>query len=222
MTKLPFLERLSASRPILADGAMGTQLHRGGAPMHSSFDALNLNEPEAVAAIHRAYVQAGSELIETNTWGANRLKLSPYGYGDQVEAVNRAGVEIVKKVLLALGHEDTVYIAGSVGPLGVRLRPYGKLSAEEARGYFAEQITALAEAGVDVLLFETFADHSELLEALAAARQVAPGLPIICQTTFASDGHTLPGHTPAKVAYDLHKAGADVIGEDRAAPGGGK
>lgn len=212
MTKLPFLERLSSSRPILADGAMGTQLHRSGAPIHSAFDALNLNEPETVAAIHRAYIQAGAEMIETNTWGANRLKLSQYGYGDQVEAINRAGVEILKKVLIALGHEDTVYIAGSVGPLGVRLRPYGKLSAEEARGYFAEQITALAEAGVDVLLFETFADHSELLEALAAARQVAPGLPVICQTSFAADDRTLSGHTPAKVAYDLYKAGADVIG----------
>lgn len=212
MTKLPFFERLQSPHPVLADGAMGTQLHRGGAPLHGSFDALNLNEPETVAAIHRAYIQAGAEMIETNTWGANRLKLSQYGYGEQVDAINHAGVEILKQVLTALGREDTVYIAGSVGPLGARLRPYGKLSAEEARTYFAEQISALAEAGVDALLFETFADHIELLEALTAARQVAPGTPIICQTTFSTDGHTLSGHTPAKVAYDLYRAGADVIG----------
>lgn len=214
MPQISFLQRLQSDRPLLADGAMGTQLHRAGVPVNTCFDALNVSQPETVAAVHRAYIEAGADLIETNTWGANRLKLTECGYGDQVAAINRAGVDIVRGVLADLGRDD-VYIAGSVGPIGVRLRPYGKLSHEEARDIFIEQIAALVgedKNGVDVLVFETFTDHSELLEALAAARAAAPDVPVICSATFAGDDRTLPGFSPAKVAYDLYKAGADVIG----------
>lgn len=214
MPKLSFLERLKQPIPLLADGAMGTLLHQRGASMTSCFDALNLSQPEIVAAAHRDYLEAGADLIETNTFGANRYKLSEYGLADQVEAINRAGVEIARQTAaqMATTSERDVYVAGSVGPLGARLKPYGRVTVEDAEDAFGTQIMALVEAGIDTLVFETFADHHELLTALAAARKYAPGTPVVCQATFASDDRTLVGFTPSKVAFDLYKAGANVIG----------
>ncbi len=211
MTKLPFLERLKRGDPILGDGAMGTMLHQQGAPINSCFDELNVSHPEQVARVHRAYLEAGAELIETNTFGANRYKLTKHGLESRVVEFNRAGVQLARKVIDATFRDD-VYLAGSVGPLGVRLKPFGRIRLEEARAAFAEQIGALAEAGVDVILLETFSDRLELLEALAAARAAAPGLPVICHMTFGQDDRTLLGDLPAQVARDLHRAGADVIG----------
>ncbi|MCU0498812.1 MAG: bifunctional homocysteine S-methyltransferase/methylenetetrahydrofolate reductase [Anaerolineae bacterium] len=211
MPKLSFSQRLQQPQPILADGAMGTMLHQRGIEMHLAFDALNLTDPEFVFEIHRAYLHAGAELIETNTFGANRFKLTEHGYADQVDTINRAGVAIAQRAIRDIGEPDR-YIAGSVGPLGVRLKPYGRITTEEAIEAFVEQIGALVDAGVDAIIFETFADHTELLLALKAARQVAPSIPVICQATFAPDDRTLPGFTPSKVAFDLYKAGADVIG----------
>jgi methionine synthase I (cobalamin-dependent)/5,10-methylenetetrahydrofolate reductase len=216
-TKTPFLERVQQSPPLLADGAMGTLLHQRGVPLNACFDLLNLSDPEVVASVHRDYLAAGADLLETNTFGANRYKLGEYGAGDQVETINRAGVEIARRAAnefmqSGAGNSRPIYIAGAIGPLGVRLKPYGRLSAEDAAEAFGAQIKALVEAGVDVLVFETFADHKELLTALTTARQVAPGTPVICEATFAADERTLPGFTPSKVAVDLHKAGADVIG----------
>ncbi len=211
MTKLPFRQRLHQPTPLLADGAMGTQLHKAGAAFTACFEALNLNAPAMVQAVHRDYLLAGADLIETNTFGANRLKLSAHGLGDQVAAVNAAAVQIVQHAMDATQRHDA-YIAGSIGPTGETLRPYGRLSSDEARATFHEQVTALREAGVDLLLFETFADHRELLEALHAARDAAPDLPVVCQATFSREGQTLTGYSPAKVAADLYAAGADVIG----------
>ncbi len=210
MTHLPFLERLQQAQPILGDGAMGTLLHQHGVPISTCFDELNLTHPEQVEAIHKGYLEAGSELVETNTFGANRYKLAKHGLEGKVTEINRAGVELAKRVIAASGKD--AYLAGSVGPLGVRLKPFGRVKAEEARAAFGEQIRALAEAGVDVLLMETFSDQMELLEALTAARETAPDLPVICHMTFGQDDRTLLGDLPMQVARQLSEAGADVIG----------
>ncbi|MBZ0287163.1 MAG: homocysteine S-methyltransferase family protein, partial [Anaerolineae bacterium] len=211
MSKVTFLERLKTGAPILGDGAMGTLLHQHGGAITMCFDELNRESPGEVAGVHKAYIEAGAELIETNTFGANRYKLAKHGLEDDVVAINKAGAELAKSVVRNLGRDD-VYVAGSVGPLGVRLKPFGRVKAEEAHAAFAEQIGALAEGGVDVILLETFSDRLELLEALSAAREAAPGIPVICHMTFANDDRTLLGDLPAQVARDLYKAGADVLG----------
>ncbi len=211
MRKLPFLERLKQEKPLLGDGAMGTMLHQRGIPMESCFNELNLTRPELVARVHRDYIEAGSELIETNTFEANRYKLAKFGLQDKVADINTAGVTLARRVIEA-SFRDDIYLAGSVGPLGVRLQPYGRVKPEEARAAFEEQIRALVEAGVDVIQLETFSDRAELLEALAAARAVSPDIPVICLTTFAQDDRTLLGDLPARVARDVYHAGATVIG----------
>ncbi|MBL8120131.1 MAG: bifunctional homocysteine S-methyltransferase/methylenetetrahydrofolate reductase [Anaerolineae bacterium] len=209
MPTLTFLERLQQPEPILGDGAMGTLLHQHGVPISSCFDELNLTHPEQVERIHREYLNAGSELIETNTFGANRYKLAKHGLEAQVTTINQAGVAVARQ---AAAGRPQVYVAGSIGPLGVRLKPFGRVRPEEARSAFAEQIKALADAGVDAILMETFSDRMELLEALEAAHEVAPGVPVICHMTFNQDDRTLLGDLPAQVARDLYKAGADVVG----------
>ncbi len=213
MTKLPFRERLQQGQPLLADGAMGTLLHqRGGLPMNTCFDELNLTQPALVLGVHRDYIRAGSDIIETNTFSANRYKLLEHGLADQVAEINHAGVALAQRAAQEAGRADVVYIAGSVGPLGVRLKPYGRITREEAQDAFAEQIRALAAAGADLLVMETFSDHLEIQLALAAAKAVAPQLAVITQMTFAPDNMTLLGHAPARVAHDLVSAGADVVG----------
>ncbi len=209
MTRHPFLERLAQSRPLLADGAMGTQLHLRGVPIDAAFDELNLKNPELIVDIHRAYIQAGAELIETNTFGANRYKLGEHGLADQIAAINRAGAQLARRAADESGRQ--VFIAGSVGPLGVSIQPYGRVKAEDARAAFAEQMGALA-ADVDLIILETFANLHEILEALAAARTAAPDLPVVAQMTFTPDDRTLIGYLPGRVARELHSAGADVIG----------
>lgn len=212
MNTIPFLERLKQDKPLLGDGAMGTMLHgRGVVPLNTCFDELNLTQPDLVLTVHKDYIAAGADLIESNTFGANRYKLHEYGLADKVTDINRTGVELARRAVDESGREN-VYVAGSVGPLGIRLKPYGRLDAEDARAAFREQISALVEGGVDLILLETFADHGEVLEALHAARQVAPDVPVVCQTTFTSDDYTLLGFTPARVAHELRIAGADVIG----------
>ncbi len=212
MKKLPLLERLRAGRPLLADGAMGTLLHQESqARADACFDAMNVEAPETVLAIHRAYIAAGAELIETNTFGANGFKLASAGRGQYVELYNRRGVELARLASAESGRSD-IYIAGSVGPLGVGIYPYGRLSQEEARAAYAEQLRALIGAGVDAIQFETFSEHKELLLAIAVLRDLAPELPIIAQATFYHENLSYAGYPPARVANDLRKAGADVIG----------
>lgn len=210
MAKAAFLERLQQAEPILGDGAMGTLLHQHGVPISTCFDELNLTNPEQVERIHREYLEAGSELIETNTFGANRYKLSKHGLEAKVAEINRAGVDLAKRVIKASG--KNAYLAGSVGPLGVRLKPFGRVKHAEAREAFREQIEALVGAGVDLILMETFSDAEELLEAIAAARDVAPDVPVISHMTYGQDDRTLLGDLPAQVARQLYEAGADVIG----------
>lgn len=211
-----FLQRLQQDNPLLADGAMGTQLHRHGASMDACFEVLNLSNPEKVLQIHREYLAAGAEMIETNTFGANRYSLAEHGLGEQVVDINVAAVELARRAVAESGREN-VFIAGAVGPLGARLAPYGRISDEDARAAFKEQIVALVEAGVDVLLLETFTDHHEILNALDVVRLLnedrdGDAIPIIAQMTFATDNRTPLGYSPARVAHELHRVGVDVIG----------
>jgi len=196
-------------KTILADGAMGTMLHARGIGFDSCFDELNLTNPAAVAEVHREYIEAGAELVITNTFGANRFKLSKHGLQDDVAEINRAGVELAKRIVAA-SFKD-VWIAGDIGPLGVRIAPYGRVKPEEAREAFAEQVKALAESGADLIIIETMSDLYEIKEAIAAAKENS-SLPIIASVTFTRDDRTLLGDDPAKVAHRLASAGADVIG----------
>ena len=205
-----FLTLLDTSPlPVLRDGAMGTLLHSRGVGFESCFDALNLTNPALVGEIHRAYIEAGAQIIQTNTYGANHYKLAAHGLESRVAEINRAGVDLARRVIYASFKE--VLIAGDVGPLGVRLAPFGRVQPEEARVAFVEQIAALAQAGVDVISLETFTDLYEIREAIAAARQVCTA-PIIASMTFTRDDRTLLGDGPEKVALRLVEMGADVIG----------
>ena len=194
-----------AERVLVADGAMGTQLYARGIFINRCFDELNVSQPALVAEIHRSYAQAGAEVIETNTFGANRMRLEPYGFTGRVAEFNRAGVKVAREAA------PDAFIAGAIGPLGVRVEPLGKVSFAEARACFREQIEALVEAGVDLLLFETFGDAHELREALAAAREVTTQ-PIVAQMTIDDDGRALDGTAPAEIARRLETWGADVVG----------
>ncbi|MFN8386576.1 MAG: bifunctional homocysteine S-methyltransferase/methylenetetrahydrofolate reductase [Anaerolineales bacterium] len=200
---------LLATQTLLADGAMGTMLHARGVGFDKCFDELNLTNPSAVAEIHRAYIEAGAQLIITNTFGANRFKLTKHGLQDDVVEINKASVDLAKRVVAA-SFKD-VLVAGDVGPLGVRIAPFGRVQPEEAREAFAEQIKSLADAGVDVIVIETFSDLYEIREAIKAAKQTCE-LPVVASVTFTRDDRTLLGDEPMKVARTLRDAGADVIG----------
>ena len=202
------LERLS-TETLLADGAMGTMLHARGVGFDKCFDELNLTNPFAVADIHRAYIEAGAQLILTNTFGANRFKLGKHGLDEKVIEINQAGVDLAKRVVAASFRD--VLAGGSVGPLGVRIAPFGRVQPEQARAAFAEQIGALAEAGADLIVIETMSDLYEIKEAIKAARQVC-SLPIVASVTFTRDDRTVLGDNPAKVARILKETGVDVIG----------
>lgn len=207
-----FLTLLQSSTPLIADGAMGTLLHAQGVEHNHCFDELNLTDPAKVADVHRQYIEAGAQIILTNTFGANRYKLHKHGLDEKTAEINRAAVSLARRVVDA-SFKD-VLVAGDVGPLGVRIAPYGRVQLHEARAAFAEQITALA--GVDLIVIETMTDVFETVEAIAAAKDVrakhAAPLPIVATMTFTRDDRTLLGDDPAKVAKSLAEAGADVIG----------
>lgn len=196
--------------PLLSDGAMGTVLHQRGIATDECFDELNLRDPALVGEIHRAYIDAGSQIIQTNTFGANRYKLARYGLSNRVNEINTAGVDLAHRVVV--GSFKNILIAGDVGPLGVRLPPYGRVKPEEARRAFEEQIMALLTAGVDLILIETMTDLQEACEAVKVARSLSFAIPVIASMTFTPDDRTLMGDAPAKVARSLSDSGADVIG----------
>ena len=205
-----FLHRLDACTvPLLADGAMGTMLYAGGVAFSVCFDALNLTEPALVARVHREYIDAGSEIILSNTFGANRYKLAEHGLVDRVAEINRAGVDLARRSVLASFRE--VLVAGDVGPLGVRLVPYGRVQKAQAHAAFAEQIEALAQAGADLIVIETLTDLQETLAAVQAAKEVCE-LPVVASMTFTRDDRTLLGDAPQAVARRLWRAGAEMIG----------
>ncbi|MBM3151772.1 MAG: bifunctional homocysteine S-methyltransferase/methylenetetrahydrofolate reductase [Chloroflexi bacterium] len=204
-----FLERIQAGT-LVSDGAMGTVLHLRGASFDRCFDELNLSNPALVAEVHREYIEAGSDIIQTNTFGANRFKLARHGLEDMAGEINRAGVELARRAVAA-SYKD-VLIAGDIGPLGVRIAPFGRVQPGEARQAFAAQALALAEAGAGLFIIETMSDLYEVREAVAAVRAVAPSLPVIASMTFTRDDRTLLGDVPLKVAQALAETGADVIG----------
>lgn len=207
-TAHPFRARV-ARGPLLCDGAMGTLLYARGVPFDHCFDALNLTDRERVLNVHLDYLRAGAEIIETNTFGANVFKLASHGLDDRVRDINRQGAKIAKEARDIFGR--AFFIAGSVGPLGRPMAPFGRVTPAEARAAFRAQIDALVEGGVDLLILETFADLSELLEAVSAAGE-ACDLPLIAQMTFTEDGRTRYGHGPAEVVAALEGAGADLVG----------
>lgn len=205
-----FIKLLQESKPILSDGAMGTVLHQKGIRFDECFDYLNISNPALVAEVHRSYIEAGSNMIQTNTFGANRYKLSEFGLEKQTAEINKAAVDLLRRVAFA-SFKDVI-IAGDVGPLGVRLAPFGRVQLEEARVAFKEQISVLITAGVDVIIIETMTDFYEVREAINATRELNPEMPIIASMTFTRDDRTLLGDTPEKVATSIANAGADVIG----------
>jgi homocysteine S-methyltransferase len=209
MNRFEFRRRIS-ERPLLLDGAMGTMLHTKGVPIDQSFDAINQYSPAIVADIHRAYIEAGADVIETNSFGANRFKLAEYGLQTEVVEINQAAVNVARRVIE--GSFKPVLLAGSVGPLGVRLAPLGRVTAAEAEAAFQEQIGALIAAGVDLIILETMSDLKELETAVIATRSLSTDIPIVAQATFTRDDRTLLGHTPDDLAAGLAKLDVDVIG----------
>lgn len=211
MKREAFLAWLSSfDRPVVADGAMGTLLNQRGVKFEECFDLLNLQKPNLVADIHREYLEAGARIILTNTFGANRYKLAQHGLEDQVTVLNRMAVEVARQAVAA--SPNGALVAGDVGPLGVRLAPFGRVQPEQARAAFREQIEALVAAGVDFLVIETMADLYEVREAVLAAREVEPDLPVVASVTFTRDDRTLLGDDPIRVAKSIFEMGADLIG----------
>src|SRR6266508_865482 len=201
----PFIEALD-ERVLVCDGAMGTMLYAKGVFINKSFDALNVSQPDLVAEVHQEYVRAGADIIETNTFGANRIKLGSFGIADKLHAINAQGAKIARHAT-----REQAYVAGAIGPLGIRIEPWGKTGVEEAQEYFREQAEGLAEGGVDLFILETFRDLNEIGAAIDAVRSVSD-LPIVAQMTTEEDGNTLDGTPPERFAPELEARGATVIG----------
>src|SRR5471032_2255703 len=201
----PFLEALE-DHILVCDGAMGTMLYAKGVFINKSFDALNITQPNLVAEVHQEYVRAGADIIETNTFGANRLKLGSFGLADRLHAINEQGAKIARHAT-----REQAYVAGAIGPLGIRIEPWGKTGVDDAREYFREQARALLDGGVDLFILETFRDLNEIGAAIDAVRSVS-GLPIIAQMTTEEDGNTLDGTPPERFAPELERRGATLIG----------
>ena len=199
-----------AQGPLLADGAMGTRLYERGIPFDQCFDELNLSQPALVEGIHREYLAAGAELIETNTFGANALRLAPHGLEDRAALLARQGAKVARAAREVAG--VNAFIAGSIGPLGKPLEPFGHVAVTDAESHFRAAAEGLLEGGCDCFILETFQDLNEILAALRAVRRVSVDLPVIAQMTFGMDGKTSFGHTPGLAARALRQAGADVIG----------
>jgi methionine synthase I (cobalamin-dependent)/5,10-methylenetetrahydrofolate reductase len=198
---------IDPERIVVFDGAMGTMLYAKGVFINQCYDELNARAPELVRGVHEEYVRAGAEVLETNSFGANRPKLTQHGLESQVTEFNRRAAELARA---AAGEQRLV--AGAVGPLGLRIEPYGPTSREEARAMFREQMAALAAGGADCFIIETFADLDEMEQAIHAARDVDPGMPVIAQMTIGVDGLTPYGVPPQDVARALDRFGADIIG----------
>jgi methionine synthase / methylenetetrahydrofolate reductase (NADH) len=204
---LEFRQRL-VNRVMVADGAMGTMLYARGVFINRCFDELNLSAAGMVSQIHEEYVKAGAEILETNTFGANRFRLAAFGMAEKLREINHAGVRLARAAA-----RDAVFVAGAVGPLGVRIEPLGPTSFAEARAAFREQIDALLEAGIDLLIFETFGNLDELREAVAAGREVAGNdLAIIAQVTIDDFGHLPGGTDPETFTREMDRWPVDVIG----------
>ncbi len=203
--KKPFLDEI-AERVIVCDGAMGTLLYAKGIFINRCFDALNLTQPNLVTEVHQEYVRAGAEVIETNTFGANRIKLRAFGLADRLHAINVEGGRLARHAA-----RDDAWVGGAIGPLGIRIEPWGKTGVDEAEGFFREQVQALVEGGVDLFVLETFRDLNEISAAIRAVRACSP-LPIVAQMTTEEDGNSLDGTPPEVFAPALEQLGASIVG----------
>jgi homocysteine S-methyltransferase len=201
-----FRERL-VNEVIVFDGGVGTYLYEKGIYINTCFDELNLTNADLVGEVHRDYINAGADVVETNTFGANRFKLAPHGLEAKVYEINRTGAEIARKVA-----GDTTLVAGSIGPLGVQIEPIGKLSYDEAKDVFKEQARGLLDGGVDLMVLETFALVSELLQAIRAIRELDPKIPVMAQVTVNDDGVLLSGATLETFVTEVTKCDVDVLG----------
>ncbi len=201
----PFLTALD-ERVLVCDGAMGTLLYAKGVFLNRSFDELNLTQPDLVAEIHQDYVRAGADVVETNTFGGNRIKLAAFGLADRLHAINAQGARIARHAA-----RNRAYVAGAMGPLGLRIEPWGRTGVDEAEAFFREQAKALLDGGVDLFILETFRDVNEIGAAIRAVRQVC-SLPIVAQMTTDESGSSLDGTPPEAFMPTLTDFGADVIG----------
>ncbi|NYF79795.1 bifunctional homocysteine S-methyltransferase/methylenetetrahydrofolate reductase [Granulicella arctica] len=209
----------SATRhTVLCDGAMGTMLYSHGVFINRCYDELNLSQPEMVHDVHHEYLQAGAQVIETNTFGGNRFRLERYGLANRVRDINLAGVRIARACVNQMREKQAseAFVAGAIGPLGIRLEPLGKTGLDEAFDAFAEQVKALVEdgpgTGADILIIETMPSMTETEQAILAARSEAPGIPLIVMVTVDEDGNCLDGTTPEKAAAQMTQWGADAVG----------
>ncbi|OGM06488.1 MAG: bifunctional homocysteine S-methyltransferase/methylenetetrahydrofolate reductase [Candidatus Wallbacteria bacterium GWC2_49_35] len=207
--KPDFMNILNEDRIMIFDGAMGTMLYSKGIYINRCFDEMNLSAPNVISDIHAEYVGAGAQVIETNTFGANRCKLAPHGFAEQLEAINYQGAKLAVQVAKAAQH--TVYVAGSIGPLGIKIEPWGKTSVDEACEFFREQAEALLAGGVDLFVLETFSDINEMHQAIRAVKSLC-NLPILAQIKIGNDGNATYGTTPEVFTQNLDSWGADVIG----------
>lgn len=182
-------------------------LYNKGVYLHTCFDELNLTNPGLVQEVHREYINSGAEVIETNTFGANRFKLKKFGLDDQVIAINRAGARIAREEA-----RKDVFVAGSIGPLGIKIEPWGQTAVEEAESAFEEQAGALLEGGVDLFILETFSDLTEIHQAIKAVRRIGGRVPLVAEMTIGEDGNSLYGTTPEVFSKKLEEWGADLIG----------
>ena len=204
----PFLAALD-DRVLVCDGAMGTMLYGKGVFINRCFESLNQTQPALVTDVHGEYLRAGADVIETNTFGANRMKLRSFGLGDQVRDINLAGARLAREAVKKSGQE--AYVAGAIGPLGVRIEPWGKTGVDEAEAMFRDQAQALLDGGVDLFVLETFRDLNEIGAAITAVRSICD-LPIVAQMTTEEDGASLDGTPAEKFAPELIARGANVVG----------
>src|SRR6266496_2177854 len=202
-----FLTRLQKS-VVLCDGAMGTLLYSKGIFINRCYDELNLSQPDLIRGVHREYLQAGAEIVETNTFGGNSFRLARHSLADRVRDINFTGARLAREAAKSFD----LWVAGSVGPLGIRIEPLGKTSYQEARDAFREQIAALVEGGVDLLILETFGYLEELHQAILAAREVNPKIPLVAQVTIDEDGNCLDGSDSEAFGARLAEWNVDVLG----------
>jgi methionine synthase / methylenetetrahydrofolate reductase(NADPH) len=197
---------------MLCDGAMGTLLYEKGVFINRCYDELNLSQPDLIRGIHGEYLAAGAEIVETNTFGANSFRLSRHGLTDRGHDINLAGARLAKEAVNASKRGQNATVAGSIGPIGVRMEPLGKTSREEVRDAFRSQARSLAEGGVDIFMLETFGYLEEIHQAILACRDAAPEIPVVALVTIDEDGNCLDGSEPETFGAKLTEWGADVVG----------
>ena len=205
---MPTLRDLITDHHVhVLDGAMGTMLYSRGVFVNVCYDELTVKQPALVQEVHELYVRAGAEILETNTFGANPVKLSGFGLEERTEELNRVAAELARRAA-----RGRALVVGAVGPLGIRIEPWGPTARTEAVAHFARQASGLVEGGVDGFILETFSDLEEIHAALEAARSVAPHLPVLAQMTVGEDGATSYGTPVETIAARLIEWGADVVG----------